>query len=206
MMTWCARCGPTRVDRRRFLQASASGVVLLGIGALLPNGLQPLSQACRAAAVPQPARVRDADRSLAERLLGVAGLLGAGPGQVDVGATCDGLVASLDAEAAGTVAQRCCASSNTGRICSTCVASASRASRRTSSSSISAGWMNSTLGVRRTVFRVLKAARRRRASTRSRVPGRRSGTTGRGSGVSLSIRAAAAEPLVPLDDMLASRR
>ncbi len=193
----------TRVGRRRFLQASASGVVLLGIGAVLPNGCS---------RYPKPAVPLQFLNSreyamlsvLAERLLGVAGLLGVGPDQVDVGRNCDALVASLDAELRAQLRSALRVFEHGTYLFDL------RRKRFTSlppdqQQQYLAGWMNSTLGVRRTVFRVLKAlvvaGFYQEPRTWPAV-----GYDGPWLGRIAVDPRGAAEPVVPLDEMLASRR
>jgi len=145
----------TRVGRRRFLQASASGVVLLGIGAMLPNGCSRYPKPAVPLQFLNP-REYAMLSVLAERMLGVAGLLGAGLDQVDVGRNVDALVAPLDADLRSQLRSALRVFEHGTYLFDL------RRKRFTSltpeqQQQYLAGWMNSTLGIRRTVFRVLKA-------------------------------------------------
>jgi hypothetical protein len=143
------------MDRRRFLKGSASGILLLSIGSLLPGG-------CRS--YPKPvvslrffnAREYVTLNMVAERLLGVPGGVGAGTNRVDVAAHVDALVAEWDAEAQGQLRTML-------RVFEHGTYLFDLRRKRFTQLSIPqkdrymAGWMNSTLGARRIVFRALKA-------------------------------------------------
>ncbi len=141
-------------DRRRLLTGGASGVALLALGALLPVG-------CRSYPSPEAdLRVFNAMEysilnAAAVRLLGVPGKVGSEAGQVDVAANIDRLVASWDAEAQRQLRTMLRLFEHGTYLFDL---------QRKRFTKLSAdqqdlylrGWMSSTLGVRRTVFRALK--------------------------------------------------
>jgi hypothetical protein len=143
-----------RINRRRFLKRTASGVVLLGAGSLLPAGCS---------RYPKPAaKLRFLDSReyaiisvVAERLLGIQGAVGSGADQVDVGANVDGLVADWDADAQGQLRTMLRVFEHGTYLFDL---RRKRFTRLTAAKQDDylAGWMNSTLGVRRVVFRALK--------------------------------------------------
>jgi hypothetical protein len=193
----------TRVGRRRFLQASASGVVLLGLGALLPNGCSRYPKPAVPLQVLNP-REYAMLGVLAERLLGVAGLVGTAPEQVDVGRNVDALVAPLDADLRSQLRSALRVFEHGTYLFDL------RRKRFTGlapeqQEQYLAGWMNSTLGVRRTVFRVLKALVSAGFYQEPRswpAVGYDGPWLGR---IAVDPRGAAEDP-VPLDDVLAGRR
>ncbi len=142
-----------RINRRRFLKRSAGGVALLGLGSLLPAG-------CTRYPKP-PTRLQFLDpreyaiiNTVAERLLG-AGAIGSQPDQIDVGANVDALVANWDKEAQGQLRTMLRVFEHGTYLFDL---RRKRFTRLTAAEQDQyvAGWMNSTLGVRRIVFRALK--------------------------------------------------
>lgn len=143
-----------RIDRRRFLKRTAGGVALLGIGSLLPAG-------CTRYPKP-PTHLRFLDpreyaiiNAVAERLLGAAGAIGSEPNQIDVGANVDAAVAAWDNEAQGQLRTMLRVFEHGTYLFDL---RRKRFTRLTvaEQDQYLAGWMNSTLGVRRVVFRALK--------------------------------------------------
>ena len=143
-----------RINRRRFLKRSAGGVALLGLGSLLPAG-------CTRYPKP-PTRLQFLDpreyaiiNTVAERLLGAAGAIGSQPEQIDVGANVDALVANWDKEAQGQLRTMLRVFEHGTYLFDL---RRKRFTRLTAAEQDQylAGWMNSTLGVRRVVFRALK--------------------------------------------------
>jgi hypothetical protein len=143
-----------RIDRRRFLKRTAGGVALLGLGSLLPAG-------CTRYPKP-PAHLQFLDpreyaiiNAVAERLLGAVGEIGPEPQQIDVATNVDAVVAAWDTEAQGQlrtilrVFEHGTYLFDLRRKRFTRLAAAAQ-------DQYLAGWMNSTLGVRRVVFRALK--------------------------------------------------
>ena len=144
-----------RLSRRRFLKGSVSGLVLLGVGSVLPAG-------CRS--YPKPAvplrffnpREYAIMNAVAERLLGVIGRIGSGVGHIDVAARVDAAVAQWE-----TDAQRQLRTMLRIFEHGTYLFDLQR-KRFTRLDAVQqdqylAGWMNSTLGARRIVFRALKS-------------------------------------------------
>ncbi|MBI1817193.1 MAG: twin-arginine translocation signal domain-containing protein [Deltaproteobacteria bacterium] len=145
----------TPLDRRRFLKGSAAGVALLSVGALLPGGCS------RYPKLRTPLRFFTAKEyaivnQTAERLLGVVGGIGAGADQVDVAARLDGWLAAWDADAQQQlrimlrVFEHGTALFDLQRKRFTMLSDADK-------DHYLDGWMRSTLGARRVVFRALKA-------------------------------------------------
>jgi len=145
----------TPMDRRRFLKGSASGIALLSLGSLLPAG-------CRS--YPKPgvplrffnAREYATMNAAAERLLGVPGKIGAGGDRVDVAAHVDALVALWDAEAQGQLRSMLRVFEHGTYLFELQRKRFTRLSAGQQDQYLS-GWMNSTLGARRVVFRAVKA-------------------------------------------------
>jgi len=142
------------LDRRRFLKRSAGGIILLGVGSLLPTGCT---------RYPKPAaRLRFLNsreyaimNTVAERLLGTEKAIGAGPGQIDVGANVDSVVADWDVEAQGQLRTMLRVFEHGTYLFDLRRERFTRLAS-TKQDEYLAGWMNSTLGVRRLVFRALK--------------------------------------------------
>ncbi|HVO25101.1 MAG TPA: gluconate 2-dehydrogenase subunit 3 family protein [Candidatus Margulisiibacteriota bacterium] len=143
-----------RIDRRRFLKRSAGGIALLGFGSLLPAG-------CTRYPKP-PTHLRFLDpreyaiiNTLAERLLDAAGAIGAENGQIDVGVSVDAVVADWDTDAQGQLRTMLRVFEHGTYLFDL---RRKRFTRLTAAEQDQylAGWMNSTLGVRRVVFRALK--------------------------------------------------
>lgn len=142
-------------DRRRFLTGGASSLAWLALGALLPAG-------CRSYPTPEAElQVFDATEyaimnAAAARLLGVPGKVGSEVGQIDVAANVDRLVAAWDAEAQRQLRTMLRVFEHGTYLFDL---------QRKRFTKLSAdqqdlylrGWMSSTLGVRRTVFRAIKA-------------------------------------------------
>lgn len=145
----------TPMDRRRFLKGSAGGVALLSLGSLLPSG-------CRSYPKPQvPLRFFNPTEyaimnTVAERLLGAFGRIGASTGQVDVAAHVDALVVGWDAEAQSQLRTMLRVFEHGTYLFDL---QRKRFTRLTAAQQdrYLDGWMNSTLGARRIVFRALKA-------------------------------------------------
>lgn len=143
-----------RIDRRRFLKRSGSGLVLLSLGSLLPVGCS---------RYPKPAaplhffdsREYAIMNAVAERLLGVEGTIGSEPDHIDVAANVDSLVVEWDAEAQGQLRTMLRVFEHGTYLFDL---RRKRFTRLTAAKQDEylAGWMNSTLGVRRIVFRALK--------------------------------------------------
>ena len=142
-------------DRRRFLTGGASSVALLAVGTLLPAG-------CRSYPTPEAElRVFDATEyaimnAAAARLLGAPDRVGSDSGQIDVAANIDRLVAAWDVEAQRQLRTMLRLFEHGTYLFDL---------QRKRFTKLSAdqqdlylrGWMSSTLGVRRTVFRAIKA-------------------------------------------------
>jgi hypothetical protein len=143
------------MDRRRFLKRSASGIALLSLGSLLPAG-------CRS--YPKPAvslrffnaREYATMNAAADRLLGAAGNVGAGGERIDVAAHVDALVAQWDAEAQGQLRSMLRVFEHGTYLFDLQRKRFTRLSPGQQDQYLS-GWMNSTLGARRIVFRAVKA-------------------------------------------------
>jgi len=143
------------MDRRRFLKRSASGIALLGLGSLLPTG-------CRS--YPKPAvplrffnaREYATMNAAAERLLGATGNIGAGGERIDVAVHVDALVAQWDAEAQGQLRSMLRVFEHGTYLFDLQRKRFTRLSPGQQDQYLS-GWMNSTLGARRIVFRAVKA-------------------------------------------------
>ncbi len=143
-----------RTDRRRFLKGSVSGIALLGLGACLPSG-------CRSYPKPQvPLRFFDSreyaiTNAMAERLLAADGRIGPGARQIDVAANVDAVVAAWDADAQRQLHTMLRLFEHGTYLFDL---------RRKRFTHLTAaqqdryleGWMSSTLGARRIVFRTLK--------------------------------------------------
>jgi hypothetical protein len=143
-----------RVDRRGFLKSSAAGVVLLGAGSLVPAG-------CKSYPKP-PAALRFFTgteyaiiNAAAERLLGVAGKVGAGAGQIDVAAHVDAFVAQWDADAQGQLRMMLRVFEHGTYLFDLQRQRFTRLAPAQQDIYLD-GCMNSTLGARRMVFRALK--------------------------------------------------
>jgi hypothetical protein len=144
-----------RLDRRRFLKRTAGGIALLGIGSLLPAGCS---------RYPKPAvrlqflnsREYAIMNTVARRLLGLDEAIGSGTDQIDVGAGVDALVAAWDAEAQGQLRTMLRVFEHGTYLFDLRRQRFTRLSAANQDEYL-AGWMNSTLGVRRVVFRALKA-------------------------------------------------
>ena len=142
------------IHRRRFLKGTISGVTLLTFGSLLPAGCS---------RYPKPAaKLRFLDpreyailTAAAERLLGVEGAIGSAKDQIDVGANVDGLVADWDADAQRQLRTMLRVFEH-GTYLFDLRRKRFTALTATKQDEYLAGWMNSTLGVRRVVFRALK--------------------------------------------------
>ncbi len=191
-----------RIDRRRFLKRSAGGVALLGLGSLLPAG-------CTRYPKP-PTHLRFLDpreyaiiNTVAERLLGAPGAVGSETDQIDVGANVDTLVAAWDSEAQGQLRTMLRVFEHGTYLFDL---RRKRFTRLTAAEQDQylAGWMNSTLGVRRVVFRALKLLvatgfyREPRAWTRIGYDGPWLGRVDAAARLS-------AEPAVPLSSLPMSR-
>lgn len=142
------------IDRRRFLKRSASGMVLLSVGSLLPAGCSRYPKPVAPLRVFDP-REYAILNALAERLLGVEGAIGAGTSQIDVGANVDGFVVNWDTEAQRQLRTMLRVFEHGTYLFDL---RRKRFTRLTASKQDEylAGWMNSTLGVRRVIFRALK--------------------------------------------------
>jgi hypothetical protein len=144
-----------RIDRRRLLIGGASSVALLGLGALLPAG-------CRS--YPKP----EADllvfnameyailNAAAARLLGVPAKVGPDASQVDVAANIDRLVSTWDAEAQRQLRTMLRLFEHGTYLFDLQRKRFTRLSGEQQDLYLR-GWMNSTLGIRRAVFRAIKA-------------------------------------------------
>ncbi len=143
-----------RIDRRRFLKRSGSGLVLLGIGSLLPAGCSRYPKPAAPLRFFDP-REYAIMNAVAERLLGVEGTIGSEPDHIDVGANVDSLVVEWDAEALGQLRTMLRVFEHGTYLFDL---RRKRFTRLTAAKQDEylAGWMNSTLGVRRVVFRALK--------------------------------------------------
>jgi gluconate 2-dehydrogenase subunit 3-like protein len=141
-------------DRRRFLKGSVSGIALLGLGAWLPIG-------CKSYPKPQvPLRFFNSREyaimnTVAERLLNADGRIGPGTQQIDVAANVDAVVAGWDADAQRQLRTILRLFEHGTYLFDL------RRKRFTHLSTAQQdryleGWMTSTLGARRIVFRTLK--------------------------------------------------
>ncbi len=143
------------LDRRRFLKGSAGGIALLGVGSLLPSG-------CRSYPKPSvPLRCLNPREyatltAAAARLLGVAERVGDGAEQINVAAHVDALVAHWDVEALGQLRLMLRVFEHGTYLFDLQRKRFTRLSAAQQDQYL-AGWMNSTLGARRIVFRALKA-------------------------------------------------
>ena len=143
------------LDRRRFLQGSAAGVALLGLGSLLPAGCTRYPKPSKTLLF-FTAKEYAVMNQAAERLLGAEGQVGSDDEQVDVAANLDGWLASWDAEAQQQLRIML-------RVFEHGTSLFDLQRRRFTRLGASAkdqyvdGWMRSTLGARRAVFRGLKA-------------------------------------------------
>jgi hypothetical protein len=142
------------IDRRRFFKRTASGVILLWCGGLLPAGCS---------RYPKPAaplrflnsREYATLSALARRLLGAGAAIGSDGDEVDVGANVDALVAEWDAEAQGQLRTVLRIFEHGTYLFDLRRKRFTRLTAARQDEYI-AGWMSSTLGVRRMVFRALK--------------------------------------------------
>jgi len=143
------------LDRRRFLRGSAAGLAVLGIGSLLPAGC---------ARYPAPAKKLlfftakeyAVLNQAADRLLGVAGRVGTDDGQVDVAANLDGWLATWDADAQQQLRIMLRVFEHGTSLFDLQRKRFTRLGAAAKDRYID-GWMRSTLGARRAVFRGLKA-------------------------------------------------
>ena len=142
-------------DRRRFLTGGVSGVALLAVGTLLPAG-------CRSYPTPDAdLRIFDATEyaimnAAAARLLGVPGRVGSDSGQIDVAANVDRLVSAWDVEAQRQLRTMLRLFEHGTYLFDLQRKRFTRLSAEQQDLYLR-GWMSSTLGVRRTVFRAIKA-------------------------------------------------
>jgi len=147
-------CGAP-VNRRRFLKGSLSGLALLGVGSLIPAG-------CKTYPKPGvPLQFFDGREyaimnAVAARLIGAPQRVGSGADHVDVAARVDGIVATWDAESRAQLRTML-------RVFEHGTYLFDLQRKRFTRLAVTAqdeylgGWMNSTLGARRIVFRALKA-------------------------------------------------
>lgn len=143
------------IDRRRFLKGSASGIALLGLGSLLPAG-------CRS--YPKPpvalrffnAREYATLNAAAERLIGVPVSSAPSATRVDVATNVDAVVSEWDAEAQGQLRIMLRVFEHGTYLFDLQRKRFTRLSAAQQDLYLT-GWMNSTLGARRIVFRALKA-------------------------------------------------
>lgn len=143
-----------RMNRRRFLTGSVGGIALLGLGSWLPAG-------CKS--YPKPAvslrffnsREYATMNAAAERLMGASGLVGPGAERVDVAAHLDDLVADWDTEAQGELRVMLRVFEHGTYLFDLQRKRFTRLAAEQQDQYL-AGWMNSTLGARRIVFRALK--------------------------------------------------
>jgi Gluconate 2-dehydrogenase subunit 3 len=144
----------TRIDRRRFLKSSGLGVALLGIGTLLPEGC---------ARYPKPsaklrfftAKEYAVVNAVAGRILGAAEEVGAGSGQVDVAANLDPWAATWDEEAQQQLRLMLRVFEHGTSLFDLQRKRFTRLPEAAQNRYLD-GWMRSTLGARRVVFRALK--------------------------------------------------
>jgi gluconate 2-dehydrogenase subunit 3-like protein len=145
----------TPMDRRRFLKQSLGGIALLGVGSVLPAG-------CRS--YPKPAvtlrffnpREYAIMNAVAERLVDGQGLVGPGADHVDVAVHVDALVTEWDAEAQGQLRTMLRVFEHGTYLFDLRRKRFTRLPPAQQDEYLT-GWMNSTLGARRIVFRALKA-------------------------------------------------
>jgi hypothetical protein len=143
------------LDRRRFLQGSAVGLAFLGLGSLLPAGC---------ARYPTPSRKMvfftakeyAVVNQAAERLLGVAGQVGPEEDQVDVAGNLDAWLATWDADAQQQLRIMLRVFEHGTSLFDLQRKRFTRLGAAAKDQYID-GWMRSTLGARRAVFRGLKA-------------------------------------------------
>ena len=151
---WRALLGE-RMDRRRFLKGSVSGVLLLGAGSLLPAGCKSYPKP----AVPLRffnAREYAIMNAVAERLLGVAGHIGSAAAQIDVAAHVDAHVAEWEADSQRQLRTMLRVFEHGTYLFDLRRQRFTRLDAPQQDQYLS-GWMNSTLGARRLVFRALKS-------------------------------------------------
>lgn len=192
-----------RMDRRRFLKGSVSGITLLGLGSLLPAG-------CKS--YPKPAvslrffnsREYAIMNAAAERLMGASGVVGSSAEQIDVAAHVDALVADWDSEAQGQLRIMLRVFEHGTYLFDLQRKRFTRLSAGQQDQYL-AGWMNSTLGARRIVFRALKTLAAGGFYQDPRVwP--RIGYEGPWLGRVEAAGRLQAEPMIPLSAMLSEHR
>jgi hypothetical protein len=143
------------LDRRRFLKGSVGGVALLGLGSLLPAG-------CTSYPKPPPsmlfftAKEYAVVNQVAVRVLGAYGEVGGEDGQIDVASRLDGWLAGWDAEAKQQIRLLLRVFEHGTYLFDLQRRRFTKLSEDAQDRYL-AGWMNSTLGARRIVFRALKA-------------------------------------------------
>jgi hypothetical protein len=143
------------MDRRRFLKGSVSGIALLGLGALMPAS-------CKSYPKPEvPLRFFNPREyaimnAVAARLLGTTAHIGAGALSIDVAAHVDAAVAEWDAEAQQQLRLMLRVFEH-GTYLFDLQRKRFTRLRVAQQDQYLTGWMNSTLGARRTVFRALKS-------------------------------------------------
>ncbi|HVN84456.1 MAG TPA: gluconate 2-dehydrogenase subunit 3 family protein [Candidatus Binatia bacterium] len=143
------------IDRRRFLKGSAAGLVLLGAGSLLPSG-------CTAYPKPKTplqffsAKEYAVVNAAAERLLGATGQVGAGEEQIDIAGRLDAWLLTWDLDAQQQLRLMLRVFEHGTSLFDLQRKRFTRLSALDQDRYLD-GWMRSTLGARRTVFRALKA-------------------------------------------------
>jgi len=144
-----------RLDRRRFLKGSLGGLALLGAGSVLPAGCRsyPKPQTALRSLTPTEYAILN---TVAGRMLGATGHVGAGPQQIDVAANVDAMVATWDGDARAQLRTMLRVFEHGTYLFDLQRKRFTRLSAAQQDAYL-AGWMNSTLGARRIVFRALKA-------------------------------------------------
>jgi gluconate 2-dehydrogenase subunit 3-like protein len=143
------------MDRRRFLKGSATGLALLGLGAVLPAGCSRYPKPKVPLKFFNP-REYATMNAAAERILGASGVVGVRPEQIDVAAHIDGLLADWDAEAQGQLRTMLRVFEHGTYLFDLRRQRFTRLTDEYQDRYLD-GWMNSTMGARRIVFRALKA-------------------------------------------------
>lgn len=151
---WLALAGE-RMSRRRFLKGSASGLLLLGAGALLPAGCKSYPKPTVPLQFFNP-REYAIMNTVAERLLGAIGRIGSTAGQIDVAARVDAYVSQWDADAQRQLRTMLRVFEHGTYLFDLQRQRFTRLDGARQDQYLT-GWMNSTMGARRIVFRVLKS-------------------------------------------------
>jgi len=143
------------LDRRRFLKSSAVGLALLGVGSLLPSGCTRYPRPTKRLGFFTAKEYAIVNVS-AERLLGVIGKIGPKDDQVDVATRLDPWLATWDLDAQQQLRVMLRVVEHGTSLFDLQRKRFTRLSAADQDRYLD-GWMRSTLGARRVVFRALKA-------------------------------------------------